>query len=490
MTDCPARRPSLVYGVWAILAAAVVAAGLHYLWLVRGAEREASFVRVEVAAELIEQALMRNADGIGAVMDFVETRMAVAQDGAVEAAAALDGRLRTMIEEQRFGVVGILSLTPQGVVGWSPSGEMVGTSISDREIVARLNQPDAPRITVSAPFISRTSGRWILAAGRAIRDGDGKLVRMIVVGVDPMHLSGLLATIAHRPERLLVVRQLSDGQVRAASHDTQARLAQGPVPDHPVVQAARQAQSGRIEFQQATSGRPVIAAFRALPSRDRVVYAAFDREAEMTNFWRTARTVLAAVFIYVLSSLLMAVAWDRNARLQRRLHEMATIDPLTGLHNRRALGEWMRRLRSAPTHTGKGFACLLFDIDHFKSINDRFGHAQGDEVLCEVAALLRSEVRSADIVCRWGGEEMLVVLRDCNRQQGMARAEALRLAIEQMYAQGQHPVDRVTVSVGVACFPTDAGDPEAITDLADRALYSAKHRGRNRVEAAEPALAA
>ena len=480
MSRSPQRYVTLVYGVWISLCLAVVAGNMHYLRSVWLYEWNAAFKRAEVAAELAEQALLRSADGVGSVLDFAETRAELAADGAVDATAALDRRLQQLIEQRRFGLRGITAVRPDGVVSWSPSGEMIGTSVADREIFRRLIQPQTAQFVVSAPFVSRASGDWILAAGRALRDADGGLTGLIIIGFDPMHLSQLLTTVASGEERSLIVRQISDGQVRAASHHTHDRLAQGPVPDHPVAQAARQAGAGRLEYQQRFGGRWVMTAFRALPTRNLVVYAAFDRDVEMAPFHRIARPVLAAVLLYILASLMLAVVWERNARLRGSLQALATLDPLTGLYNRRALEERMQQ------HGTGHFACLLFDIDHFKSINDRFGHARGDHVLQGVARLLRHEVRGDDIVCRWGGEEMLVVLRHCDRDKALMRAEALRCAIEGL----NDGPDRVTASVGVACFPGDGPNLQVITELADQAMYRAKSEGRNRVAMVKPAVVA
>ena len=479
MINSPVRRAGVIYGVWATLSLLVIAGNLHYLRGVWLYERNSSFERAEAATDVMEQALLRSADGVSSVLNFAQTRVELAREGASRASAALDRRLMDIIDEGHLGIRGVASVRLDGIIDWSPSGELIGITASNREQFAALAQATTTTLAVSAPFISRLTGQWIITAARSMHDADGQNTGIIVVGLDPMQLSRLLTTVAGKPERALEIIQLADGQVRAAAFDTHERMRAGPAPDDPVVRAARQAGSGRLEYVSPWNGRPVLTAFRVIPARDLVVYAAFDEAAEMAAYERLARPVMVAAGLYVLASLLMAAAWDRNARLRRSLHQLARLDPLTGLQNRRALEEQMRH------HGAQGFACLLFDIDHFKSINDRFGHARGDEVLQDVARLLRSEVRGGDIVCRWGGEEMLVVLRQCDRDKALIRAEALRGAIESMYDDAH----RVTASVGVACFPGDGDTLAAITGLADEALYRAKRGGRNRVAMVDPALA-
>ncbi|ART55780.1 diguanylate cyclase [Acidovorax carolinensis] len=167
--------------------------------------------------------------------------------------------------------------------------------------------------------------------------------------------------------------------------------------------------------------------------------------------------------------------------LQAQLTEQAHRDPLTGLYNRRYLNAAMQREIDGCAREGATLALLLFDLDHFKQINDRFGHAAGDEVLCQIAALLQQSMRPSDICCRYGGEEFLLLLPGMALQTAVERAQALRQQVAQRrwLAEGQ-PVD-VTLSVGVACAHDATIAPAALIALADRALYQAKAEGRNRV---------
>ncbi|RBY86701.1 hypothetical protein DQ244_18675 [Blastococcus sp. TBT05-19] len=169
--------------------------------------------------------------------------------------------------------------------------------------------------------------------------------------------------------------------------------------------------------------------------------------------------------------------------LRAQLAEEVVRDPLTGLHNRRHLEQVLGDDLGAGSHAG-GLAVLAVDIDHFKSINDRFGHGAGDTVLAAVARRLQAAVRDGDTAVRLGGEEFLLVLPDADREQAVRRAEQLRSEL----AASVHPLDgedvRVTISVGVAVRPDDGGSASALLKAADRALYTAKATGRNRVVAA------
>jgi diguanylate cyclase (GGDEF)-like protein len=130
---------------------------------------------------------------------------------------------------------------------------------------------------------------------------------------------------------------------------------------------------------------------------------------------------------------------------------------------------------------------IMVDIDHFKCINDNFGHDTGDFALQQVATLLKGNLRGADIVCRYGGEEMTLILPEADLTETTAHAEDLRRAISQMALQHQgQSLGRLTASLGVATFPTHGHTMEALIKAADTALYQAKSAGRNQVFVAQP----
>ena len=175
----------------------------------------------------------------------------------------------------------------------------------------------------------------------------------------------------------------------------------------------------------------------------------------------------------------VSVIRDQTARAhtEQTLREQATRDPLTDLLNRRA-GEWqLERAFLAAREGQKPFCLILADVDHFKRINDTWGHPAGDQVLQRVAAVLRTGVRATDSVVRWGGEEFLLVLPYCEQAAALLQAERLR---ERVADAEQGEVGRVTVSMGVA--ELQQGETLAgLIERVDQALYQAKHAGRNQV---------
>ncbi|MGY2066645.1 histidine kinase N-terminal 7TM domain-containing diguanylate cyclase [Blastococcus sp. SYSU DS0619] len=174
---------------------------------------------------------------------------------------------------------------------------------------------------------------------------------------------------------------------------------------------------------------------------------------------------------------------DENERLRAELAEEAVRDPLTGLHNRRQLD---RALAADGRRRGgdAGTAVVVVDIDHFKSVNDRFGHAAGDVVLTAVADVLRLATRDGDTVARMGGEEFVLVLPGMTGAQAVARAERVRQECGALRHELGGEIVQVTVSAGVAAGPVGGEAADALLAAADQALYRAKATGRNRVVAA------
>lgn len=175
----------------------------------------------------------------------------------------------------------------------------------------------------------------------------------------------------------------------------------------------------------------------------------------------------------------MAVA---NLKLKETLKHQSIRDPLTGLYNRRYLEESLVQEISRAERKNHSIGVIMLDIDHFKRLNDSFGHDAGDFVLQRVSALLRENMRRSDIVCRYGGEEMTVILPEATASITAARAETLRWAISQMHLDHRgHSLGTITASFGVAAFPHHGSTVDALLKAADTALYQAKANGRNQV---------
>ena len=170
-------------------------------------------------------------------------------------------------------------------------------------------------------------------------------------------------------------------------------------------------------------------------------------------------------------------------RQNEELRRLATRDPLTGCLNRRAFFEKLESLFVRAQGGGLRLCCIITDIDHFKSFNDRYGHAIGDQVLQVFSHSLGSGLRDDDLLCRYGGEEFCIILPEVSVTEAIAVAERLRSQVESRAGKGirSTPGIKITASFGVAVLEESIADPVELIDRADQALYRAKRNGRNRV---------
>lgn len=171
-----------------------------------------------------------------------------------------------------------------------------------------------------------------------------------------------------------------------------------------------------------------------------------------------------------------------NIALREKLRTQSLRDPLTGLYNRRYMEDALERYVSLGNRTGTPTAVVMVDLDHFKQVNDEHGHAKGDAILRDVAVQLLGGLSPSDVVCRYGGEELLVILPNCTLEDASLRAEGFRLRVEQL--SEAHQI-KITASFGVAAIPETSSTQIDIVESADAALYMAKQQGRNRVVSAD-----
>jgi len=200
--------------------------------------------------------------------------------------------------------------------------------------------------------------------------------------------------------------------------------------------------------------------------------------------------------VYLFEALILSVASGclyiamTAEYLQNNLRQQADFDPLTRTVNRRAFRALAERAVERRKRRPDAMALMMLDLDHFKSVNDTYGHVMGDEVLCQIAAAISRSVRDGDVVCRYGGEEFVVLCPGAARSDADGIAQRILEDVEGLcfpYANGAFAL---TVSIGLAAFPGDGCDLDALIAAADEALYRAKANGRNPIEWASSVLRA
>lgn len=173
-----------------------------------------------------------------------------------------------------------------------------------------------------------------------------------------------------------------------------------------------------------------------------------------------------------------------NVRLRENLHYQSIRDPLTRLYNRRYLDDALYKQIYHAEHSKTSFAILMLDLDHFKKVNDIFGHDAGDAVLKGIGEVFEGTIKIGDVAARYGGEEFIVMLQDVDLEKAKARAEDIRLAVSKLQIKyGIQHIGPVTLSIGIAIYPSDQRDKDELIELADKALYVAKKSGRNKIVA-------
>lgn len=190
-----------------------------------------------------------------------------------------------------------------------------------------------------------------------------------------------------------------------------------------------------------------------------------------------------SLFAFILSTSAIAVSYGYTNRKQlEQIHDLSVRDSLTGLFNRRYMEETFDREIGRVLRKGLKLAVIMTDVDYFKTINDIYGHVAGDLVLARVAHLLTSNIRSSDVACRYGGDEFILILPECTKQEAVQRAEVIRKMVSQttLDHEGKYIKD-ITLSFGIAELPENGKSRSELICAADQALYLSKQSGRNRV---------
>lgn len=211
----------------------------------------------------------------------------------------------------------------------------------------------------------------------------------------------------------------------------------------------------------------------------------FVTDHELLN--RHLGLLTLALYIAVALGLAFGYFWMTTSRLTEELEHMASTDPLTRLYNRRVFLKWCEKELLRSHRSSVPFSLLMVDLDHFKRINDAFGHQTGDEVLCAAVEKMQDSIRGIDIICRWGGEEFAVLLPNAALDATRIVAERIRENIQKVTLSAARTPEelteafQLTVSIGAATYRDLDDCLGAMFQRADKALYDAKSAGRNRV---------
>lgn len=402
----------------------------------------------------------------------------------------------------------IAVLDPTGNIIAMDSGPRV-TSVLPPAVLAQHSFKDAPQhrrildhgVESAVFFVSRPSaadlGGGGLVSYRMIKSAEGQPLGSVVGFTSLRSLSVLLNTDATRgfdlgkDGVLVILDQLS--------HDVLYRYAHAgdPATAH---KGERQAISGAsfrnsrygpdVKFYQSPfDGHERLAVLAPLHDTRWLQLVAASEDVYLFN-WRiqAAFTTLAFICLCIMQWLLLGF-FHQNQVQRKALEHDAQHDLMTGLANRRKFFNWAQTVRHQADRFEQPWSVLALDVDHFKKVNDTYGHDAGDAVLRTVADILRANVRDCDIAARFGGEEFIIALPQTELHGAVIVAERIRLALAEKVITVNGREIRCTISIGVAQYqPHSAMDIDEVLKLADAALYRAKALGRNRVELAASAI--
>ncbi|AYH06401.1 sensor domain-containing diguanylate cyclase [Pectobacterium parmentieri] len=349
-------------------------------------------------------------------------------------------------------------------------------SPDDRWYFQHRTLSDEMPYAINISFDPENRSRLDILINHKVVDYDGNFIGITGVGIPVERVKHLINKYEQRYNRTIYfVDKEGNITLHGESYSRPVKIQQQPGLSN-ISTMILTAPGGAYEYQ--SNGEHIFLNTRLLPEFG---WYLMVEQISHPSEKRLLSTLLKNLGISAFVSILfLFLLWLTIGGYQRRLEQMATTDKLTGLMNRQAFDYLFHRLGTKSVLQHKSLSILLIDIDHFKKINDQYGHNVGDLVLQEISALLSTNTRSSDRSCRWGGEEFVILLDNCDINAAQQRAEALRQSIEITHLPYREGTIQVTVSCGVAEYR--AGETlSMLINRADIALYQAKQQGRNRV---------
>lgn len=486
------RSPWLLAALNLLCVIGLCAVSAFMLWdMRRDAERRAT-----AAAQSLVQVLSRD---IGRSIGMYDLSLRAIVDGwRLPAVMNADPETRQLIlfdraaNAENFGHTLMFDRTGTLIIS-SKSLNPEPLSYADREYFQYHATHTDLGLHVSAPLVSRLTGRWALIISRRLSNPDGSFAgvvlgsiyldyfRQLFAAIDPDHTG---TVTLYGPGGTIVMRKPYDEQLvgrSVSATDSYQRMLQTR---QGVFTGPAMIGEGPRTFAVAQVGELPLQLSIALTAED--IYAAW---------WQKALVLAAVVLSLCATTIVLTTLFRREltrrkaaqratAALNAELQQLASTDALTDLGNRRRFDEVLERECRRATRTGKPLSLLILDADHFKGFNDRYGHQQGDEALRLIARATQGSVHAySDSAYRIGGEEFAVILPDTEEPRAEAVANRIRQAVlVQAVPHASNPHGLVTVSCGVAATSTIQNcSPVTLIAAADAALYEAKRRGRNQV---------
>ncbi len=483
----PTRRPRFVTVLWAAVAL-LTALNAAAWWQQRRSSVEAELASTLRAAEIANDAFAEETLQMFRQIDLVlrGIRAFHRHSGSVAATEAY-------IHDLRLGGARIENgylVDAAGRLAITHTPSTVGRSVADRDYF-RFHQATADDLPyVSRVELGRATGRYLFRVTRRIDDAQGRFAGVSLVTVEPSAIADFYARLTQRDGSVANLISVRDHRLRARVPEPTVEVWERPL-DTPLWAHLAASPTGRYTAPGAVDGVLRHYVYRAIPEWDMVMLSGVPdaqiRARADEGFARTSLAMGGSNLVLIVLALALTVV-DRQ---RQRLRELANTDALTGLPNRRALWAQGEHELSRAERYQRPYSVLLLDVDHFKRVNDQFGHASGDRVLRALADCGTRALRDTDLFGRFGGEEFLVLLPETDAAGALLLAERIRESVARC-PQGLDDLKRpipFTVSIGVAGRATPEEAMAAMVTRAEAALHRAKALGHNRVEL-EPATGA
>jgi len=437
----------------------------------------AQYDQGESEAEEIADMAALNAEGTLLAAEQLLAGLGAVVEHSPAAATPYSPEIRETLLSWRAGMsylMDLLVIEPPGrIVHWTGPG--APPDVSDREYVRHHLDSGAPGIYIGEPQLSKVhQGAWFFGVSKALRKADGSVDRVVAGAINLEVFGSTLELRFSTPGSSLAIAS-ADGRIYARIPDNVLHVGKKlPIPPEAAAFPSG-TRNGVFTTRSPLDGRMRIVAFRQL--RGTQLYAIGSVGTyEILAPWRLRLLLVGGLWL-VLSAAVLVLA-GKLANAAREHDRLAATDSLTGLPNRRSLLGFVDSVERRGGDNGQ--VVLMIDVDHFKEINDRYGHAVGDDVLRQVAAALRAGCRQSDLVGRYGGEEFLVILDRTSLTDALVLAESMRYSVSTIGS----PRGPITVSIGIAEIDLHGGTLDDAIDRADAAMYEAKAAGRNCVRVA------
>ncbi len=461
-------------------------------WVLYRSHEEARHYAVETSQNITliaQRDIVRNIEILSLSLDALANRYQNAMYATLTHNQQHSYLFGSTLAAKHVVVMAVLDRTGKVAVSSLPGAP--ANTYGDRPyFTIQRDQPDVG-LYISKPIVAKfAQDLRVIVLSKRLSKADGSFDGVVVMALDLAYFRELFSGVALGENGVMSLYS-GDGVVYMRLPYSQSLIGRDVSSSAGFLQirSLMQQDSGSFFARAVNDGVRRLYAFRRIPETQLVVFVG-RAEKDIYKHWTdNLYTIVTMMFLFVLVCMVLFLVLRKELKkrveAEEKLRQLARIDGLTGLLNRRALDDMLRDLWNRNRRSNGIFSILFIDVDYFKFYNDTYGHQKGDDVLVSVARAISVQLpRSADIAARYGGEEFIAVLPETDQGGAVVVGEKIRRAIEALQIpHSKSQSGHVTASIGVATYEHGVHDSiDAVLNAADGALYAAKGRGRNNVQ--------